>query len=158
MATSKGWLFHLGGPPAEGPNNDPAMHQLITSRPDDEATRSGVGIGLPPDDSGAEPEKELFAAVPEYEAPPVREKRPRPLYNHLKQKVIDGTILQLTFDLHAPAHVQLIAKEKKKVVAKTPRMTMDQGHHRVRLKLDPEHWPTHLAFEVHPVKTKMAGK
>ncbi len=158
MGTSRGWLFHLGGPPVEGPNNDPAMHQLITFRPDDEAVRSSTEVGLPVDDSGAEPEKELFAEVPEYEAPPIREPRPHPLYNHLKQKVIDGDVLQLTFDLHAPAHVQLIAKEKQTVVAKTPRMTLKAGHHRIRLKLDPKHWPTHLSLQVRRIKTKKAAK
>lgn len=159
MATSKGWLFHLGGPPAEGPNNDPAMHQLVTFRPADEATlQSGTGVGLPVDNSGAEPEKELFAEVPEYERPPNRERRPHPVYNHLKQKVIDGTILQLSFDLHVKAHVQLIAKEKGQVVAKTPRMTLAKGHHRIRLKLDPKHWPTHLSLQVHKIKTKKVAK
>jgi hypothetical protein len=158
MATSKGWLFHLGGPPAEGPNTDPAMHQLITFRPCDEACRSGVELGLPEDNSGAEPEAELFPEVPEYEALPVREPKARPLYTHLKQKVVDETILQLTFDLTARAHVQLIAKEGKKVVAKTARMTLEKGHHRIRLQLDPKHWPTHLSFQVHRLKTKRAAK
>lgn len=152
MATGKGWLFHLGGPLPQ--DTDPAMQQLITFRPCDDACRSGNGVGLPEDNSGAEPEAERFPEVPEYEAPPKGPRKPRPLYNHLKQKVIDGNILQLTFDLHAEAHVQLIAEAKKKVVAKTPRMTMDKGHHRIRLRLDPKHWPTHLSFQVHRIKTK----
>jgi hypothetical protein len=152
MATSKGWLFHLGGSLPQ--DTDPAMHQLITFRPCDAACQSGVEIGLPEDNSGAEPEAERFPEVPEYEAPPVHEPRPHPLYNHLKQKVIDGNILQLSFDLHATAHVQLIAKVKKTVVAKTPRMTLTKGHHRIRLKLDPKNWPTHLSFQVHRIKKK----
>jgi hypothetical protein len=154
MATTKGWLFHLGGPPAEGPNTDPAMHQLITFRPCDGACQSGVGAGLPEDNSGAEPEAELFPEVPEYEGLPSHERLPRPIYTHLKQKVLDGNILQLTFQLNAKAHVQLIAKEKKTVVAKTARMTLNKGHHKIRLRLDPEHWPTHLSFQVHPIKAK----
>jgi hypothetical protein len=154
MATSKGWLFHLGGPPAEGPNTDPAMHQLITFRPCDNACPSLAGVGLPEDNSGAEPERELFAEVPEYPIPVEHLRRPQPPYKHLKQKVIKGTILQLTFDLTTRAHVQLIAKERKAVVAKTALMTMDKGHHRIRLTLDPKHWPTHLSFQVHPIKKK----
>jgi hypothetical protein len=156
MATSKGWLFHLGGPPAEGPNSDPAMHQFIAFRPCDDACQSGVETGLPEDNSGAEPEAEQFAEVEAYEPLPVHSKS-RPLYNHLKQKLIDRMILQVTFDLHARAHVQLIAKERKKIVAKTPRMTLEKGHHRIRLRLDPAHWPTHLSFRVHRIKTKRAS-
>jgi hypothetical protein len=158
MATSEGWLFHLGGPPAEGPDTDPAMHVLITSRPCDDACRSGIGVGLPEDDSGAEPGTQLFPLVEPYEHLPTGGHKAHPLYNHLKQKVIDNTILQLTFDLHARAHVQLIAKERKKVVAKTPRMTLEKGHQRLRLRLDPKHWPTHLSFQVHRVAKKKAPR
>lgn len=156
-ATSKGWLFHLGGPPAEGPDTDPAMHQLITFRPCDEACRSSNEVGLPEDDSGAEPETSPFAEAPPYELPPPKLHKPHPLYTHLRQKLIHHTVLQLTFVLHAPAHVQLIAKEHKQVVAKTARLTLDKGKHRVRLALDPKHWPTHLSFQVHRVKKKKAS-
>jgi hypothetical protein len=154
MATSRGWLFHLGGPAPEGPNADPAMHTLIAFRPCDDACQSGPGVGLPADDSGAEPEPSLFAEVPEYPLVPGHALRPKPIYTNLHQKLIDHTVLQLSFILHARAHVQLIAKERKRVVAKTARMTLKKGPHRVRLRLDPKHWPTHLSFEVHPIKTK----
>ena len=154
MATSGGWLFHLGGPAPEGPNADPAMHGLITFRPCDDACQSGPGVGLPTDDSGAEPEASLFAEAPEFELLPHHEPRPHPLYTNLRQKLIGQTVLQLSFLLHARAHVQLIAKERKRVVAKTARMTLEKGSHRIRLRLDPKHWPTHLAFEVHRVKAK----
>jgi hypothetical protein len=156
MGTSKGWLFHLGGPLPQ--DTDPAMHQLITFRPCDDACASGVEVGLPEDNSGAEPEAERFAEVPELALIPTPEPRPHPLYNHLKQKVIHGDILQLAFDLHARARVQLIAKEHESVVAKTARMTLDKGHHRIRLRLDPKHWPTHLSLQVHRVKSKKASR
>jgi hypothetical protein len=152
MASSRGWLFHLGGPPAEGPDLDPAMHQLITFRPCDDACRTSTEVGVPVDDSGAEPEASLFADVPPYEPPPTRRPKSHPLYTHLRQKVIDETVLQLTFVLHARAHVRLIARERKKVVAKTARLTLGTGKHRIRLALDPKHWPTHLSFQVHRVK------
>jgi len=154
MATSKGWLFHLGGPPVEGPDLDPAMHQLITFRPCDNACRSGTEGGLPPDDSGAEPEESRFAEAAPYELLPTGPRKPHPLYTGLRQKVIHKTILQLTFVLHAPAHVQLIAEEHKRVVAKTARMTLGTGKQRIRLRLDPKHWPTHLSFQVHRIKKK----
>lgn len=158
MATTDGWLFHLGGPAPEGPNSDPALHQLIGFRPCDEACQAQPGTGNPEDDSGAEPEAEPFAQVPPYEPLPSNPRRCPAIYTHLKQKVIHESVLQLSFILHARAHVQLIAKDRKKVVAKTARMTLEKGPHHTRLRLDPKHWPTHLAFEVHqtkqPKKTK----
>lgn len=156
MATSKGWLFHLGGAPAEGPDTDPNMHQLITFRPCDEACRSGVEVGVPEDNSGAELEAEHFPISEPYERPPSHRRKPQPLYNHLHQKLIHKTVLQITFLLHARAHVQLVAKQHKQVVAKTARFTFGKGHHRILLQLDPEHWPTHLSFQVHRIHKKAA--
>ena len=59
-------------------------------------------------------------------------------------------MLQLSFVLHAKAHVQLLAKRHHKVVAKTDKLTLGKGPHRLRLHLDPDRWPTGLDFEVHP--------
>lgn len=151
LVTNKGWLFHLGGPPAEGPNTDPLMHRLITVRPRDASSRSFVEAGLPLDDSG---EVESKAEVPI-----AREKFPTPLKHpalvaKVKQKMIGKTTLQLAFTLHAKAHVQLLAKHHQAVVAKTKRLTLDKGRHRLRLHLDPKHWPTGLDFEVHAVEKK----
>jgi hypothetical protein len=158
MATTTGWLFHLGGPAPEGANADPAMHQLIGFRPCDDACQAQPGTGNPEDDSGAEPEGEHFAEVPEYPLNLTPTPNCPPIYTHLKQKVIHHTVLQLSYILHARAHVQLIAKERKKVVGKTARMTLEKGPHRTRLHLDPNRWPTHLAFEVHQVKQPKSKK
>jgi hypothetical protein len=148
MTTESGWLFHLGGPPAEGVNTDPLMHRLITSRPKDASSRTFVSAGLPPDDSGeVEPSR---AAPILHEQFPHPRKRP-PLVVKIKQSVIHRTILQLAFTLRGKAHVQLIAKYHKSVVAKTPRLTLGKGRHRLRLHLDPKRWPTSLAFPVHAV-------
>lgn len=155
MATRGGWLFHLGGPlPVD---TDPAMHQLITFRPCDDACRSETETGLPEDDSGAEPEPKLFPETEAVERLPTRRRKPKPLYTHLHQKLVDDTVLQLTFVLHARAHVQLLAKLHKQVVAKTPLLTLGTGHHRLRLRLDPERWPTHLSFQVHRLRGKSAS-
>lgn len=148
LATVQGWLFHLGGPPAEGPNTDPLMHRLITSRPKDASSRTFVSAGLPPDDSG---EVEPSNAAPIlHEQFPHPRKRP-PLVVKIKQSVIHKTILQLAFTLRGPAHVQLLAKHHKAVVAKTPPLTLGKGRHRLRLHLDPERWPTSLGFRVHAI-------
>jgi hypothetical protein len=148
MATEKGWLFHLGPDPA--PNNDPAMHTLITSRPRDPSLPSELPTELPEDNSGAESGKG-GGETPALEPFP-EERPPGRLLTGLHQKLIDKTLLVLTFDLHGRAHVQLRAKHGKKVVAKTPRYTMKKGHQKISLRLDPKHWPTHLDLEAHPIK------
>jgi hypothetical protein len=147
MVTEKGWLFHLGGPPAEGVDGDPLIHRLITVRPKDGSSRTLVSAGLPEDNSGE--------VEPGHEEPIPRERFPhRPkkqaLVVKVKQSLIHKTILQLAFTLRAEAHVRLLAKHHKQVVAKTPHLTLAKGRHRLRLRLDPKRWPTSLAFQVHP--------
>jgi hypothetical protein len=150
LATEQGWLFHLGGPLPE--DTDPAMHQLITFRPADESTRTLPPPGLPEDNSGErEPGRNLGKEI--LEQIPERKKRPN-LVKQVKQKLLGKRTLQLSFVLTATAHVQLLAMVHKKVVAKTKRMTLKKGSHRIHLKLDPEHWPTGLDFEVHPAAGK----
>jgi hypothetical protein len=154
VATRQGWLFHLGGPPAEGVAADPLMHRLITTRPRDASSRSFVPVGLPPDDSGeVEPSALGEPVVHEPFPRPIHRK---PLVTKIKQRVIDKTVLQLAFTLHAKAHVQLLARYHKAVVAKTARLTLAKGRHRLRLHLDPKRWPTKLDFRVHPAKARAA--
>jgi hypothetical protein len=147
MATRRGWLFHLG--PALPQDTAPAMHTLITFRPPDESLPTPPPFELPEDDSGSE--------VSEEEAPPVEggfetAKPPRKLVVKLHQQIVHGTVLELSFVLLAKAHVRLLAKYKGHTVAKTPRLTLGKGPHRLRLRLDPKRWPTKLDFEAHAVK------
>jgi hypothetical protein len=153
LATSSGWLFHLGGTPVEGVNADPLLHRLITTRPKDASSRTFVSAGLPEDNSG-ELEGKRGGEEPRGEPFPVQRKAP-PLVVKVKQTMIGKTTLQLAFTLRATAHVQLLAKHHKKVVAKTARQTLEKGRHRLRLHLDPKHWPTSLDFEVHAVKKRV---
>jgi hypothetical protein len=151
MATQKGWLFHLGPDPT--PNEDPAMHTLVTFRPPDAGLPSVPPTSLPEDDSGANSSsqgEEAPLGVQE-ERPPHR--RP-PLVRKLKQRLLGGTTLELTFILRAKAHVRLLAKRKGDVVAKTKDYTMAKGHRRLRLRLDPKRWPTKLDLQVHAVKDR----
>jgi len=147
-ATSKGWLFHLGGPPAEGVNTDPLMHLLISTRPQDPSSRRGVPGGVPEDNSG-EVESGRAAEPPGGRFP--RPKKHRRLVVKVKRKLIQETVLQLTFTLTAKAHVQLSAKFHKVVVAKTKLLTLGKGRHTLRLRLDPKRWPTGLDFQAHPI-------
>jgi hypothetical protein len=152
VATSKGWLFHLGGPPAEGVNADPLLHRLMTTRPKDPSSRTFIAAGLPEDNSG-ELEGKRGGGEAAGEPFPVPRKHPALVVKE-KQKMIGKTTLQLAFTLRAKAHVQLLAKYHKKVVAKTARQTLEKGRHRLRLHLDPKRWPTGLDFEVHAVKKR----
>jgi len=146
MATEKGWLFHLGPDPA--PNEDPAMHVLVSYRPPDESLPSVPPISLPEDDSGAEPPAEEGPGPEEF----VPTGLPRRLYTHLEQHLIGKRVLEMTFVLHQKAHVRLVASRKGHVVAATPRYTMAKGPRSVRLRLDPKRWPTKLDLQVHALK------
>jgi hypothetical protein len=149
MATSEGWLFHLG--PDLPQDTDPAMHALVTYRPPDDSLPSVPPIGLPEDDSGETPA--AGDELPEGELPP--ERRSRPLVTRLRRKMVGGgAVLELSFLLHAKAHVQLLARLHGHVVAKTPRYEMGKGPHSVRLRLDPKRWPSKLDFEVHPLERR----
>jgi hypothetical protein len=148
MATDRGWIFHLGGPVA--PDTDPAMHALITFRPEDASTKRFVPAGLPEDNSG---EREASNARGGEKLEPFPETRRRgAIVYGVHQKIIGKRVLQLSFKLRARAHVQLRAKCHGKVVAKTARLTLEKGPHQLRLKLDPKRWPTGLDFQVHPAK------
>jgi hypothetical protein len=148
MATDKGWLFHLGGPLPVDP--DPAMHVLISSRPEDKSTKKFVPAGLPEDNSG---EKEASKVKGTEALEPFPEERRRgSLVYAVHQKIIGKRVLELSFKLRARAHVQLRAKFHGKVVAKTARLILGKGPHALHLKLDPKRWPTGLDFQVHPVK------
>jgi hypothetical protein len=148
MATSRGWLFHRG--PDLPQDTDPALHVLITFRPRDDSLPVLAPDSLPEDDSGAyqAPEEPLPVAG---EAEPLPRRVPA-LLAKLHQRVIGGSMLELSFVLRKKAHVQLIARRKGHVVARTPRYTMAKGAQRLRLRLDPKRWPTKLDLEVHAVK------
>jgi hypothetical protein len=156
MATERGWLFHLGPDLPQDP--DPALHALVTFRPRDNSLPFVPPVDLPEDDSG---ESSPFENVGQTEEPSARPsagvRRSRPLLAHLRQRVVGGRLLELSFVLRAKAHVQLFAKRKGATVAKTKRYTMGSGPRSVRLRLDPERWPTKLDLQVHPVKQGRAG-
>ncbi|WP_027007850.1 hypothetical protein [Conexibacter woesei] len=148
MATADGWLFHLGG---DLPRDDePAMHRLITYRPSDNATIKLANDSIPDDDSGIAPP--VFNEPPPLTsgppAPTPKRARARKLITNLRRRVIHRTTLELTFTLTAKAHVQLLAKRRSKVVARTRKTTLAKGRHRLRLKLSVKHWPTKLDLRV----------
>lgn len=147
MATKAGWLFHLGPDPA--PNGDPAMHVLVTFRPPDESLPVLPPIELPEDNSGANVGPSSQEAIPNQSEELPR--RQPALVSRVKQRLIGGTVLELNFSLRAKAHVQLVARRKGRVVAKTKRYTMVRGRHSLRLPLDPKQWPTKLDLQAKAV-------
>ncbi|HTT95572.1 MAG TPA: hypothetical protein VMF55_12935 [Solirubrobacterales bacterium] len=144
--TVGGWIFHWG---QDLPRDEaPEMHQLVTYRPPDGATPVLPPDSLPVDDSGSEPKGAEEAAK---ELAPRGGGRPRrPLVIKVKQRLLGKTVLGLTFTLTAKAHVRLIARRRRQVVAKTPAATLAKGPHELRLRLDPRRWPTGFHLEAKP--------
>ncbi len=71
----------------------------------------------------------------------------RKLVTHMsKSKIENRTTLVLSFTLTAKARVQLVARRRGKVVAKSANQLLKAGRHTVKLKLDVHHWPTALAL------------
>jgi hypothetical protein len=154
MATERGWLFHLGDSLPQ--DTEPAMHALIAFRPRDNSVPVVPPTDLPDDDSGA---SSPFEYQPGEEPEAEQARRPprkRALLTGLRQRVIAGRVLELSFVLHARAQVRLVAKLKRQVIATTPSYTMGEGHRKLRLRLDPERWPTDLDLQIHAVKGKGA--
>lgn len=139
MATSEGWLFHLGGSlPQDG---DPILHRLVTYRPPDDSTPFVPPTDPPIDDSGANPPP---IVEPDDTGPAKAAPRPKPLAYDVSRRMVHRTTLVLTFRLRARAHVQLVALRRNRVVARTARVTLKAGRHTLRLRLDPRRWPTKL--------------
>ncbi len=151
MATGDGWLFHLG--PDLPQDTDPAMHVLISYRPPDHSLPSVPPISLPEDNSGAYlPPEEMPGPLVESPA-----RRARALYSKLHQRLIGKSLLEMSFVLRARAHVRLVARRKGHVVAETPCVTMARGPRTLRLRLDPERWPSSLDLQVHAVGKRAGG-
>ena len=60
---------------------------------------------------------------------------------------LKGLTLTLRFTVNRKARVQLIAKRKGKVVARTKAKTFKKGRHTLSLKLNRKRWPTALSFK-----------
>lgn len=158
MATTQGWLFHLGG---EYPQDtDPNFAHLITYRPPDAGVPVIYPDAPPVDDSLANQQPAVEPSAPATQTPPVRAtaKKPKQLVSHVKSKFLHDRVLVISFTLSADAHVQLVGREKSKVVASTRRKLLRPGHHELSLTLNPAHWPTKLQFKATPLVTEATGE
>lgn len=148
VASSQGWLFHLGGDYPE--DNDPYFESLITSRPADASIPFVAPESFPEDDSGANPPS--IPAPAAETSPATSEVKVRAaLFSHVKAKLVDRTTLALTFTLATKSHVKLIALRKKRRVAATKRFVLAYGRHTLKLRLDLRAWPTKLDLQVQAI-------
>jgi hypothetical protein len=144
MVTNAGWLFHFTDGEPQVKDTDPLFQRTITFRPN-EAAEQFVPDTPPADDS------QLFAPPP-VEVVPQSTETPEPevlpaLISHVKKPKLRGLTLTLTFSVARKAKVQLIARRKGQVVAKSPNRTFGKGKHHLSLKLSRKRWPTSLRFK-----------
>lgn len=150
LATSQGWLFHLTDGAQLPADTDPFFDGaggVIGYRPPD----NGVPEVLPdqPTETEAVPnllaQESVSGAAPASEHPVKTATLGAPaLVGRTHSRLLRGDVLELTFTLTGPAHVQLLASRDGKVVARTRRETLRTGKHSLKLKLNPRRWPTKL--------------
>lgn len=142
LATYAGWLFHYsdGTPPAI--DADPAFASLIGFRPN-EAAEQFLPDARPVDDS------QLLAPPPvevqQQAEPAPRTRRLPPLIRRIRS-TLHGTTLRVSFTLTRRTRVSLVARRKRRIVARTPARPLGKGKRTLRLRLDPKRWPTRLSF------------
>jgi hypothetical protein len=150
--TTPGWLFHLTDGSQYPQDADPNFAGVITYRPPD----AGVPLiypDLPPaDDSLANQIVIAPPSNPPEQAPtsPAKRAKAKSLLTHVKSRLEHGRVLIISFVLTARAHVQIVGRRGKRVVAKTREESLHAGAHELSLSLDPANWPTKLQFEARP--------
>jgi hypothetical protein len=152
MATNEGWLFHLSDGAAYPQDTDPNFAGVITYRPPDASVPVVYPDAPPVDDSLANQEPPPAPTGPPEQAPatPPKRGKAKPLLLRVKSKFVDHHILVISFTLTARAHVQLVGRRKRKVVAETRDESLHAGRHTLSLSLEPAHWPTKLQFKATP--------
>ena len=157
MVTSQGWLFHLSVPDeATGGAPDRAFAEEagevpLSFRPQDEGTPQAVSDAPPEDTSGSGSEPPTETEVVKVEGPKFAT-IVVPLISGVRSHLVHGTTLQLSFRLSVKASVQLVAKRRGAVVAKTPNRTFRSGKHSLLLRLNPHRWPTKLDLKTHALE------
>ncbi len=146
LATRGGWLFHLTDGTPLPLDTEPSLQGLVTFRPNESAAQF-VPDAAPVDDSQllAPPPVEV---QPTQEAAPTRTRRLAALIKNIRRPTLRGTTLVLRFRLSRRASVQLVARRRGKVVAKTRSRRYRPGPVTLRLRLDRRRWPTQLKFVV----------
>jgi len=150
-----GWLFHLTGGAPVAPNTDPLFDgedPTIAYRPRDGGVLVVYPDGFAEDDSLINQQPPPASTAPNEElAPASKAKKAKPLVKRIKSAFLHHRVLVISFTLTARAHVQLIARDKGRIVAKTRDELLRAGSNRLSLTLDPARWPTKLQFEAKPI-------
>jgi hypothetical protein len=151
MVTWAGWIFHYSDGLQLPLDPEPAFQGTIEFRPN-EAAEQFIPDRLPVDDS------QLFAPPPlelDPTAPPPggKVRRLPPLLKKIRSK-LSGLVLTVRFTVTRKAKVALLAKRGGRTVARTPLRTFAPGRHKLTLRLNRDRYPTRLAFQASPVKTK----
>ena len=143
LVTQAGWLFHYTDGSSPGVDTEPAFQGTIDFRPN-EAAEQFVPDAPPADDSA------LFAPPPVEVTQAPAEQPPAVQLPALLKSIRSkrrGRTLYVSFRLTRRARVQLVARRRKKVVAKTANKSLRPGKHTLKLKLNPRRWPTRLQFK-----------
>lgn len=152
LASSQGWLFHLAPEGERQLARDPRESEYfsgpITFRPADQGLPQVVPDAPPEDTSGLREEAPTYGTFAET-ATAAKPKTHVPLLSKVRSKLVHGTTLELRFHLAVKARVQLVAKRKKTVVAKTAAHTLAAGNRMLALRLSRSAWPTKLALQTH---------
>lgn len=144
LATSDGWLFHMGGSYPE--DTDPNFQSLISYRPPDASIPFVAPETFPEDDSGANPA--ALPSLPQPTPPVTVEKVRAPLFTHVKEHLVGRTTIAITFTLATKSSVRLLAIRRGRRVAQTDRRVLSRGRHTLALRLNPRAWPTKLDLRV----------
>lgn len=162
MVTSLGWLFHLSDGSLQPRSDDPFFDGedgVISYRPPDSGVPAIYPDAPPVDDSLAnqQPAPAPSGPLPQTPAPPVKHVRGKPLLAHVQSRLLHHSVLVVSFTLTARAHVQLLGRRKRKVVASTRKKSLKPGRHRLSLRLDPARWPTEVQFKATPIGVAAPG-
>ncbi|MDO8209324.1 hypothetical protein [Conexibacter sp. CPCC 206217] len=156
LGTDEGWLFHLTNGAQLPRDTDPSFAGVITFRPPDGGVPFAPPDDPPPDDSLRNQAPPLPPVGPgngdDGDDRPRRQRRTRVvrLVKNARREIVRRTTLKMTFTLTARAHVQLVASRRSRVVARSPKRTMNAGRRVIMLRLYPRRWPTKLDLRATP--------
>jgi hypothetical protein len=154
-----GWLFHLTDGTQYPRDTDPNFSGLITNRPPDDGVPVIYPDAPPADDSLAneQPPPAPNGLPLQILTPTPRKAKAKPLLAHVHTRLVGHRVLVLSFNLSVRAHVQLIARRGRAVVARTRARWLRPGRHTLSLSLDPARWPTGFQFKATPAGASTAG-
>ncbi len=149
MATSAGWLFHYTNGTSLPEDTDPNWAGTITVRPN-ESVEQFVADTPPPDDS------QLFAPPPvAVETKATSEPLAEVIPALLKDVKVSrrGLTVTISFQLTRLADVQLIARLRGKVIARTRDERLAPGKRKLELSFERKRWPSGLSFKTKELTT-----